>query len=89
MVTVFPLDCPTMPGDAESAAPKIATAQSVLATKVNTVPLPPSFYVSANYLHALASPHRHRWKLGSWRLCGWVFVWSPRFRYGFHNGRHE
>ena len=48
MVTIFPLAHPTMPGDAESAAPKIAAAQSVIATKVNTVPLPPSFYVSAN-----------------------------------------
>jgi len=48
MVTVFPLAHPTMPGDEALAAPKIATAQSVLATKVATVPLPSNFYVSAN-----------------------------------------
>ena len=50
MVTVFPLAFLTMPDDEALAAPKIATAQSVIATKANTVPLPPSFYVSANCL---------------------------------------
>ncbi len=47
MVTIFPLACPTLPGDEAIAAPLISAAQSVLATKVATAPLPPSFYVVA------------------------------------------
>ena len=48
MVTIFPLAFLTMPGDEALAAPLISAAQSVLATKVATVPLPSNFYVSAN-----------------------------------------